>query len=789
MNDWQRIQDIFAQVLDCDPDDRDKILDQACAGDAALRSEVESLLKHHDESDAGFMQPPAQPLPLPDRSITAAADTATQPDPLLGQHIGHYVINKILASGGMGTVYLAQQQQPRRLVALKLLRAGLASTSALRRFEYEAEILAHLRHPHIAEIYEADTHLGLPYFVMEYIPDAQAITDYADKRQLSARERLELFTQVCDAVHHGHQRGIIHRDLKPANILVDAYGRVKVIDFGIARSTDADIALTTLRTETGELVGTLQYMSPEQCAADPHEIDIRSDVYSLGMVLYELLCGQLPYDVTHSALASAARVICEQSPPRPSSVTGKKGRSGTGLQPVEKNQYGTGFQPVECDRVNCGTGLQPVNGVREANVPAVIPPVKGDLERIILKSLEKDRRQRYQSAADLLRDVRHYLNREPIEAKPPTLWTRAVRWVGRHPVGTTTTLCCLVAALIVGGTMLSIQALKRQPQRMEVSQDESETRLISFIESVMYTWYSGKAHGIAFAELVDRPDEFGGGQLALIGFRELEIERGQPTLQAFDVARSFKDPVWVGRITHDDALPNTPERTHTPQIFHVKMASVADIFEESPGPEVVAVHTAGAHSQCFIRIYDLAGTVVYQTWYDGALPGCYWMRKEKLLVFCGDNAEACWRDRGYPGAPPTRTYPLVVFAIRPEYGLIQSAFLKSTPGEDSLSPTWLKCVLPQTAGNHFGMTLAPPLSRAESGVCFSLMGPHGVSVAWDLDSRGETPPEPPVINDAYKQNQSLPKNNPDRLHIHWDELKLDALPPIQSAGWPAMEGP
>ncbi len=880
-NHWQRAQEIFAEALECAPERRDTLLNRVCADDADLRAEVESLLRHHDEGGEDFMRPPSPPPEIavpppssqpgavvpqkcggrapyrPEPSQSGAAgphecsgrrlagrDGGSETDPLVGQDIGAYRIESVLAAGGMGTVYLAEQQSPRRQVALKLLRAGIASSSALRRFEYEAEILAHLRHPNVAEIYEAGTHLGLPFFVMEFIPDAQPITDYAEQHDLSPRDRLKLFAQICDAVHHGHQRGIIHRDLKPANILVDVAGRVKVIDFGVARATDADIALTTLRTETGQLVGTLQYMSPEQCDADPHELDVRSDVYSLGMVLYELLCRRLPYDVREATLATAARVICEHPPPRPSSVTGKRSRVRTPIRTRSASQRpaalpagtetcgtaasavvptgstavsavnaprATGGSPASADqqeghdsgvppatRKPCGTAASAVNAsgatgglsaCANETASAVIPPVKADLERIILTALEKNRTRRYQSAADLLRDVRHYLNREPIEARPPTLWTRAVRWVGRHPVGTTTTLCFLVAALIVGGTLLSVQAFNRRPHRIEISPDGREARLLSFAGGVLHKWDSGKANGIAFTELVDRPDDFGGGQLALVAFREIESGRIQPTLQAFNVARGFEEPVWVGRITHDDALPDAHNRTHTPQMFHVSLASVADVFKESPGREVVVVHTAGPYSQCFIRIYDLSGKVVYQTWYDGALSGCYWMRKEKLLVFCGDNAEAYWSQRGYTGTPPKRPYPLVVFAIRAEYGLISSAFLKSTPGADSLSPVWHKCVLPPTAGNHFGMAVGPPLCRAESGVCFSLTGPHGFGVGWDLDPRGEALPGTFVVGDAYKQNQALPEDHPDRLRIHSGDLKLDALPPIQSADQPALESP
>ncbi|MHC4695580.1 MAG: serine/threonine protein kinase, partial [Planctomycetota bacterium] len=218
------------------------------------------------------------------------------------ERIGQFHIKNVIASGGMGKVYEAIQEHPRRTVAVKVMKQGIASRSALRRFEFESQLLARLRHPGIAQVFEAGTHDdgtgAVPYFAMEYIPNARSITAFAKDKKLGTRDRLRLFARVCDAVHHGHQKGIIHRDLKPGNILVDSNGDPKIIDFGVARGTDSDMAVTTLQTDVGQLIGTLQYMSPEQCAADPHDIDTRSDVYALGVVLYELLCDRVPYTVT-----------------------------------------------------------------------------------------------------------------------------------------------------------------------------------------------------------------------------------------------------------------------------------------------------------------------------------------------------------------------------------------------------------------------------------------------------------------------------------------------------------
>ncbi|MBU0618365.1 MAG: serine/threonine protein kinase [Planctomycetes bacterium] len=410
----QSAEELFKDAVEREAADRAAFLDRACMGDSALRAEVESLLATDGELGS-FLESPIE-------SVASALEDAT--DAMVGTRIGHYRILRIIGSGGMGTVYEAEQDRPKRRVALKLLKSGLASRSAMRRFVHEAEILARLRHPGIAQVYEAGSHGEggkTPYFAMEYIPGAQPITTYASDHRFSTRQKLDMFVAVCEAVHHGHQRGVIHRDLKPGNILVDESGQPKVIDFGVARSTDADMTIATLRTDVGQLVGTLRYMSPEQCEGDASELDTRSDVYALGVVLFELLTGELPYDLTTTSPFEVPRVIRETAPRRLSSIN----RS-----------------------------------------------LRGDLETIVLMALAKERDRRYQSALELGQDIRRYMANEPIEAKRDRALYVLKKTVIRHKVAVA--VAGLIGILLAGSAIGFGLLYRRAEQQRTVAEDRTE---------------------------------------------------------------------------------------------------------------------------------------------------------------------------------------------------------------------------------------------------------------------------------------------------------------------------
>jgi len=351
----------------------------------------------------------------------------------LPETIGRYRILGLLGEGGMGSVYQAEQQIPHRIVALKVIKAGVASAQLLRRFEQEAEALGRLQHPGIAQVYEAgtaDSGFGpQPYFAMEFI-QGQPLVAYAAERRLDVRARLELMAKVCDAVNHAHQRGIIHRDLKPGNILVDAAGQPKVLDFGVARVTDSD-AQATRQTDLGQLIGTLAYMSPEQALADPLELDIRSDVYTLGVILYELLADKLPYKTDGNALHEIVRVIREEDP-------------------------------------------APLSTIQRS--------YRGDIEIIVAKALEKDKARRYATAAELGADIRRHLTDQPIVARPPSASYQLRKFSRRHKAvvaGTTA-----VVVVLVGGVIASTwEAVRARAAEQRANKEAATAQAINnFLE-------------------------------------------------------------------------------------------------------------------------------------------------------------------------------------------------------------------------------------------------------------------------------------------------------------------
>lgn len=425
---FERIKELLGELQHLDPEQRRRRVAAIGADDPELGAEVEAFLAHAD-----------QPLALRDRSLlpVVSGSFVNQASPWVQaaptpERIGRYHIRRQIAAGGMGTVYEAEQQNPPRVVALKTVRLQFQSAKMLKRFRLEAELLGRLQHRGIAQIFEAgtfDAGGGLqPYFAMEFIRGLR-LTDHAEQNRLDRKARTELFIEICEAVQHAHQRGIVHRDLKPDNILIQPDGQPKILDFGVARSVDSDVQLTTIQTEVGQLIGTVPYMSPEQVVGDAELLDTRSDVYALGVLLYELLSGRRPHDLRDCSIAEAARIIQHEEPTRLGSMDAR---------------------------------------------------LRGDLETIVGKALEKDVERRYPSAHALAEDLKRYLAHAPISARPPSTIYQLRKFARRNKGlvagAVSTLLVAVVGATIASWFAIDSQRYARQSERNAAAAEWAASR-------------------------------------------------------------------------------------------------------------------------------------------------------------------------------------------------------------------------------------------------------------------------------------------------------------------------
>jgi len=442
--DRTRIREIFADAAELTSSERAAFLDRACGNDAELRREVESLLRAMEGAGDYF------------KGLQRSVDDATSAhEDLSGTSVGGFKLLERIGEGGFGVVYMAEQERPlRRRVAIKILKAGMDSRAILARFEAERQALAAMDHPNIARIFDAGmTEHGRPYFAMELLRGT-SITEYCDENRLTPRERVALMLPVCDAVHHAHMKGIIHRDLKPSNVIIthqDGVPAPKVIDFGVAKAIGDPLTDATLFTQFRHIIGTPAYMSPEQAAMSGSDVDVRSDVYSLGALLYELLVGAPPFksaDLLSLGLAEMHRVIRERDPPTPS----------TRLRTTDLDLHAIAAQ----------------RGTEPARLSRML---RGELDWIVMRALEKDRRHRYDGASALAADLRRYLQGEAVLAGPPSVGYRVRRYIRRHRVALAV-VGTFGLALVVGilSLLVALEAVRRQRDESEVLHRLAEAR-------------------------------------------------------------------------------------------------------------------------------------------------------------------------------------------------------------------------------------------------------------------------------------------------------------------------
>lgn len=641
------------------------------------------------------------------------------PDPQLD--IPHDIIPGLtilrrIADGAHSVVYEAMQFQPRRRIAVKILRTGLDNPDAAKRFAAEAEILARLSHPGIVAIHHAgiwaDGPTRRPYFILELIEHAVPITQYTPK--LSTEQKIRLFVEVCHAVHHAHINGFIHRDLKPSNILVNIAGEPRIIDFGVARILTDDFPVSIVYTEVGQLIGTVQYMAPEQCAAEDARVDARSDVYALGLILYEILLDKPPYSVPTTSLAAAARAIEDAEPARPRTL----------------------------DRA----------------IPA-------PLEAVLLKAIAKSPDERYQSAHALAEDLQRFLNHEPVLARPRTRWQSAALWIAAHPIAATAIACIALILSTLLVTTLAIQLLYRMPHRIVIQDLRSRATLVSRAGAVLHEWDGQFPNSIRAATFVTPAD--GTDKVAFVMVHSHSHDERSVLAVLIDI-RNPTESLWIAPLNQFNfpSSPNTRPFDATGEYMLPARAIVADIFPELPGDEIVIVYHHYPRFPSCIRIFNVRSPteapLVAEFWLPGHMD-IAWDPYHAHFIVSGAGNRFPWELVGLP-QPENHLHAryAMAFAPRPE---LAAHFLFDEVGNIDPSVRWLSVILPREHALLFGHPVLLGIDKLTDSQRLLITMGHLISdqpaIQFYLDRTTGTQISETIISSGYRFRRSANPDLPD----------------------------
>jgi serine/threonine protein kinase len=641
-----------------------------------------------------------------------------------------YTIDVRLGGGGGGEVFRAFRLGSESAVAVKFLRRAPANPALMQRAWRELDLLGQLRLPCVPRVLDYGVHDDRLFIVTEHI-DGEPLDRHCTACDLGRRDCVELLARTADAIHSLHEHGVIHRDIKPSNILIDAHGQTWIIDLGIAALLASDV-MDTL-TMDGEPIGSPAFMSPEQARGETARISTRSDVYSLGATMFLVLAGSTPHDM-ETTIHEAIRRVAQDQP-----------RLALHL---------------------------------DASLPK-------PLAAIMDKAVSARPENRYHSAAALAADLRRWLNAEPVEAGKRSIFQRIGRNIARHPVIATTCACMAIGVLTLAGTMLGVWWLNAQPVNVIVDrEDKSVARLVSHSGHILHYWDTGLSGGIAFADILERHASAGGDQIILIAFGGHTDRALAGRLCAYD----FNEPsrlLWsIGTRAPDIDMP-APISDVKGTDLRIEHVLLTEVFDESPGREIVAIHRHTGYSPCAIRVYDATGTALYEVWHDGVLESMHWLPGARLLACAGYNGERGWLDRGVSGLTGMPR-PVVVFAVRPSLGDVRHEWLNTAGGAGTVKPEWYRCLLPPEAVDRLcgpsrmdslwvevRAVESDPTSRDHVQFVVQASQKRGC-LGFTLDANGNEIIADRMVSDAYKHNRD--RGLPDPM-----VFQLGDLPPLRPA--------